>query len=192
MAQKNLYGKIVGAVFSAIADFLIATNWFNKSYYPNIYFTLGKIIKIILEDKKLKEKQIKKAIFDLKKRKLIDIIQKENEVLVILKEKGKNRVIKYSIKLLLDLKKKQKEWKNLWVAVFFDVPENERKKRDYLRKFLKMIGFYPYQKSVYLFPYECKKEIDLIKKVVDGGEYIKYLIAKEIEDEEKVKKYFNL
>lgn len=76
--------------------------------------------------------------------------------------------------------------------VIFDVPEGQRNKRDYLRRFLREIGFYPYQQSVYIFPFECKKEIDLIKKIVEGGKYISYIIAEEIENEEKVKRFFGL
>ena len=49
----------------------------------------------------------------------------------------------------------------------FDVPEKQRNKRDYLRHLLAFIGFVQYQQSVYVYPFECKKEIDLIKKVVE-------------------------
>ena len=76
--------------------------------------------------------------------------------------------------------------------VFFDVPEIEKQKREFLRKYLKKLGFYRYQKSVYIFPFECKKEVELIKKIVEGAKYMKYIVASEIEEEEKIKKYFNL
>ena len=39
----------------------------------------------------------------------------------------------------------------------FDVPEEERNKRYYLKTFLKE-WFYQYQQSVYVFPYECEKK----------------------------------
>ena len=76
--------------------------------------------------------------------------------------------------------------------VFFDVPEIQRNKRDYLRKFLNKIGFYRYQKSVYIFPYECEEEINLIKKIVEGAKYMKYIIAEKIEDEDAIKTFFKL
>lgn len=74
---------------------------------------------------------------------------------------------------------------------FFDIPEEGRNKREYLRNFLKEIGFYPYQKSVYIFLYECKKEVDLIRKIILGNKYKKYVIATQIEDEDKIKRYYN-
>lgn len=94
--------------------------------------------------------------------------------------------------MLLDFKKKKKVWDGKWFLVFFDVPEIERNKRNYLRQYLKKIGFYQYQQSVYLFPYECEKEVALIKKIMEGAKYMKYIIAEKIEDEEMAKRFFNL
>jgi len=92
----------------------------------------------------------------------------------------------------LEFKKKNKQWNGKWFFVFFDVPETQKNKRDYLRKFLIKLGFFPYQKSVYIFPYECEKEVELIKKIVEGAKYMKYIVAEKIEDETKVKDYFKL
>jgi len=69
--------------------------------------------------------------------------------------------------------------------VFFYVPEKQRKSRDYLRLLLKKIGFLQYQKSVYIFPYEYESEINYIKKIVDGGKYMSYVVAEKIEHEKR-------
>ena len=92
----------------------------------------------------------------------------------------------------MDFKRREKKWPGKWFLVFFDVPEKQRNKRDYLRKYLQDIGFYRYQQSVYLFPYECKKEIDLIKKIVEAAKYTSYIIADEIENENQAKIFFGL
>ncbi|MGB9707375.1 MAG: CRISPR-associated endonuclease Cas2 [Microgenomates group bacterium] len=189
MVKRISYGKVVESVLDVFAEILISTKW---SYLPNPYFALGKSIKYLLKYKKLKKKQISKALHDLKERKIIDIVEEDGKAKISLLEKGQYKVFTRSIKLLLDFKKKKKKWDGRWFMVFFDVPENERIKRDNLRKYLKMLGFYPYQKSVYIFPYECKKEVTLIKKIVEGAKYLKYIIADEIEEEDKIKKFFNL
>ena len=62
-----------------------------------------------------------------------------------------------------------------------------RKKRG-----IKDIGFYQYQKSVYIFPYECEREVALIRKIIEGGKYLSYIVADKIEYEERLKTYFNL
>ncbi len=187
--ERKNRGAIIEKILEGIADLLIASK---TSYYGNIYFALGKIIKILLEEKRLKKKQISRSMKILEKKKLIFIKKEKDKVYTHLSENGKKIVLQYSLKKILALKKKKKKWQGLWFIVFFDIPEKERVKRDYLRKFLKFIGFYPYQKSVYIYPFECKKEVDLIKKIIEGGRYLNYVVAKEIEDETKYKKIFQL
>jgi CRISPR-associated endonuclease Cas2 len=161
---------------------------------PIIPLAVKEIQKTLKELKNLKvtEKNIEKSLKNLEKHEIIDLEEKGGEVFVKLKDKENLVVIKYSIKALLDFKKKEKKWNGKWFLVFFDVPEIQRNKRDYLRKFLHKIGFYCFQKSVYIFPYECEKEIALIKKIIEGARYMKYIIAEKIEDEEKIRSFFNL
>lgn len=161
---------------------------------PIIPLAVKEIAKTLKELKNLNvdEDKIKKSLESLEKKEIINLEERGDEVFVKLKDKNNLVVKKYSIKALLDLKKKKKIWKGKWFLVFFDVPEIQRNKRDYLRIFLHKIGFYCYQKSVYVFPYECEKEILLIKEVVKGGKYMKYIVAEKIEDEEKIKTFFNI
>ncbi len=160
---------------------------------PNFPIVLGGILKIIEEIKGVKVPKDKavRVLKQLEKRQLIDLKRENNQVFVKVKDKNSILIIKYSLRELLNLKKRKK-WRGKWFLVVFDVPEEERKKRDYLRRFLKEIGFYPYNQSVYVFPYECEKEINLIKKIVEGGKYISYIVAEKLEKEENLKRYFNL
>ncbi len=160
---------------------------------PNFPIVLGGILKIIEEIKGVKVPKDKavRVLKQLEKRQLIDLKRENNQVFVKVKDKNNVLIIKYSLRELLNLKKRKK-WRGKWFLVVFDVPEEERKKRDYLRRFLKEIGFYPYNQSVYVFPYECEKEINLIKKIVEGGKYISYIVAEKLEKEENLKRYFNL
>ena len=189
--KKMKYGETVDLVLEAIADNLIKA----KSYpSPSLPVVLGYILKYILEVKKqnIKKEKINRTLQALEKRDVIWMEKKDKEVLVYLKDKGQNKVAKYSLKLLLDFKLKKKKWNGKWFLVFFDVPESQRVKRDYLRKYLQQMGFYRYQKSVYLFPYECEEEVKLIKKIVEAAKYMKYIIAEKIEDESVAKTFFRL
>lgn len=162
--------------------------------FPNLPIVLGSIIKLVNEIKEteIPVSKIKRVLKKLVKKEIIYIEENNNEIYVHIKKTFNTTILKYSIKSLLEFKLKGKKWIGKWFLVFFDVPEEERIKRDYLRKFLNKLGFYPYQKSVYLFPYECESEINLIKKIVEGGKYMKYIVADQIEDEDKIKKYFGI
>ena len=164
----------------------------NRSYgLIELIDSIGQILTYV-DEPSWKRKKIVSVIKRLEKQEIVYLKRDGDKVFVYIKNKNHPKVVKYSIKSILNLKLKKKKWAKKWVIVFFDIPEQQRNKRDYLRQFLREIGFYPYQKSVYLFPYECKKEIDLIKKMIAGGKYLKYVVATQIEDEDKIKKYFNL
>ncbi len=162
-------------------------------FTPNFPIILGSILGIIEEIKgiKIPKKKIQRVLKQLEKKQVIKLERRGNEVFVTVKNIDDVSILKYSLKEILNLKKK-KDWKGKWFMVVFDVPEPERKKRNYLRGFLREIGFYPYNQSVYVFPYECEKEIGLIKKIVEGGKYINYIIAEKIEHEKQLKIHFGL
>ena len=191
--KKLKYGGIVDLIFDSLANGMIE-GWKNMPTQSQLPVALGYLIKYILEvkNKKISKDKIKRTIKELEKRKVLYLEKKDDKILVYLEVKGQKKVIKHSIKLLLNFKNKEKKWDGKWFLVFFDVPEIQRNKRDYLRKFLKTLGFYQFQLSVYLFPYECEKEVELIKQIVEGAKYMKYIIADKIEDEERAKLFFNL
>lgn len=161
---------------------------------PTLPLMMETIIKLIGEDRKLafEEKKIRRVINSLEKQEILTLVDKGDSIHTYILNNKHPSVITYSIKSLLEFRRREKKWKGKWYAIFFDIPEIQRNKRDYLRKFLKKLGFYPYQKSVYLFPYECEEEISLIKKIVSGAAYMKYAIIEKIEDEDKLKNFFNL
>ena len=162
-------------------------------FTPNFPIILGSILGIIEEIKgiKIPKKKIQRVLKQLEKKQLIQIERKNDELYVTVRNKNDVSILKYSLREILNLKKNN-NWQKKWFLVVFDVPEEERNKRDYLRRFLKEIGFYPYNQSVYVFPYECEKEIRLIKKIVEGGKYISYIIAEKLEHENQLKTHFRL
>lgn len=162
--------------------------------HPILPLLVRTIIEYIKEEKKLsiEEKKVLRTLAALEKKDLITLVEKGDSVFVHAVNEDNPEIIKYSIKTLLDFKKKKKTWNGKWFLVFFDVPEIQRNKRDYLRKFLTRLGFYRYQKSVYLFPYECEEEVKLIRKIVEGAKYMKYIVAERIEDESLARTFFKL
>lgn len=161
---------------------------------PNFPIILSSIISLIKDFKRkdIPASKIKRVLKNLERKEIVNLEIKGEEVYVYLKNWFTPSTVKYSLRAILDLKKRKKQWKQKWFLVMFDVPEIQRNKRIYLRNFLKYIGFYPYQKSVYLFPYECEKEISLVRKIVEGTKYMSYIVAEKIDNEQAARTYFNL
>lgn len=196
MSKKNIkYGKVMKGVLIYLTDVLISSyssiEGRKGTGITALIEGLGYLLSSVKNHQKKREK-ILRSLKNLEKNEIIELVEKDDKVIIYLKDVNNAKVIEYSIESLLKYKQQKKQWNGKWFLVFFDVPEIQRNKRDYLRKFLKRLGFYQYQKSVYLFPYECEKEVELIKKIVEGAKYMKYIIAEKIEDENSAKKYFAL
>ena len=182
---KEIILGAIGVSVLLAGTFLITPN------FPIVFASLMKLIEEF-KSKKIPKTKVKRVLKNLEKKKIISLEYDGEEVIVKVLDNNNVDLVKYSIKQLLDLKKMKKNWDKRWFLVAFDVAEKEANKRAHLRNFLKQIGFYQYQKSLYAYPYECEKEITLIKKIVEGGKYINYIVADRLEKETEMKIYFQL
>lgn len=87
--------------------------------------------------------------------------------------------------------KKQERWDKKWRVVIFDIPEEKKNARDALRRMLKKLGFVELQKSVFIFPYPCEKEIAMVVQYFCAQSYIHYLEST-VKDDTNIKKFFQL
>jgi len=76
----------------------------------------------------------------------------------------------------------------------FDVKQSERWKRDVLRSFIKRLEFIQLQKSVWIHPYDCKAEVELLQELLGfTSSEVKLLVAENIgKDEVKLRQIFKL
>lgn len=95
--------------------------------------------------------------------------------------KGKKKLKSYLVdQIQVEIPKK---WDHKWRLVIFDIPKAKNLERDILRDKLERIGFAKLQKSVYVFPFDCQKIINLLKGMYFLGPYVQYIIADRIETE---------
>ena len=143
------------------------------------------------EWRKINQKRLKEIVREFYQEKLVDYREKEDGIIeIILTEKGKLKALRGKIdELEIRI---PKTWDNLWRVVIFDIPEKKRRARGALRNKLKELGFVELQKSVFIFPYECKEEIEFIVEVFNIRKYVRYLVVKEITNEEELLLRFNL
>lgn len=137
--------------------------------------------------------RVKRAVYALKKQRFIKIYEKNGKEIIEITERGRKKVKEYSFEDLTI--KKPKYWDKKWRVIIFDIPsgtKSKEKARKLLRLKLNDLGFIQYQKSVFICPYECRDEIDFIKKRLFIGNCVKYMLVNNIDDEYKLKKHFNL
>lgn len=129
-----------------------------------------------------------KTIYRLKKDKFIDCYNHNNEKYIELTKKGIERVRVYitdEVKIPIP-----EEWDNKWRIIIFDIPNEKKTVRDILASKLKKLGFFRLQKSVFVYPYECKTEIDFLKKIYKIEPYVQYILADQIEADIDLFKHF--
>ncbi|MBI3685530.1 hypothetical protein HY250_03955 [Candidatus Azambacteria bacterium] len=115
---------------------------------------------------------------------------KDGTVKLILTENGKKVASRYDLNTIAI--PKPARWDGLWRVVLFDIPERLREGRKALAEKLKHLGFLSMQKSVFVFPYECKKEVDRIVEVFDLRPYVRFMTVKETDIDSDLKHRFAL
>lgn len=154
------------------------------------YFIVN-LLKAFKKFKKYPNKKIYDTFYNLKKQGLINFYSKNNQIYILLTDRGKRKAGWMQID---DLKiKKPKKWDGLWRILLFDIEEKRRTHREALRGKLITLGFKLYQKSVWIIPYECIDEVALLKSFFGlSDKDVKLLTVKQMEEEVKFQKYFNL
>jgi len=121
------------------------------------------------------------------------VMEKHNQdgtTTLILSEKGRQKALTFNIDELEI--KVPKVWDKKWRIIMFDIPERLRKLRDSLRIHFNEIGFVELQKSVFVFPYPCEKELEFIVEFYNARKYIRFIVAEKIDNELHLAKKFNL
>jgi len=141
--------------------------------------------------KKLDEREIAKILERLRRNRLIILSEGDGKFKVELTEKGKRKVKEIQFKNMKI--EKPKVWDGKWRVVIFDIPEKYKKRaRDALREKLKELDFYPLQKSVWVIPYPCEKEIQFLIELFNISQYVNIILAENISNDLKLRKHFKL
>lgn len=150
-----------------------------------------KVLKEVAQSwKEIDRKKLRQEIKNLYRSKMIEKRENpNNSYTIVLTEKGKLKALTYHFE---EMKIKGEKWDGKWRLVVFDVPEKKRGGRDALRDKIKELGFYELQKSVFVFPYKCKDEIDFIIEFFNLRKYVRFGVLESIDNELHLKKIFNL
>lgn len=155
---------------------------------PDSYFKVLK--KISKEWQKINERALRSAIRKLYQSRLIDYKEnKDGTIAMTLTSSGKKKVVRFNLDSMKI--KKPRYWDRLWRLVIFDIPEEKRQGRRALAAKLRELGFYPVQKSVFIYPFECKNEIDFITEIFNLRPYVRLFIVKETDIEPDLRNRFN-
>jgi len=171
---------------SAVTAKIMTELWFGKD--ENIFrFTIDDIFGLF---KKEEQQQVKDALKNLKRYEFIK--QKENydgSVLISLSEKGMLRALNL---IFRRFDRRKEKWDGKWRMVSFDIPVYCTKGRKALVYRLKSGGFYELQRSLFLYPYDCEREIKALAKLFKIEKYIMFGLLDFVDNHERLSHHFKL
>jgi len=153
-----------------------------------LYPSMIKSINSLQNDLQVEKRILSKKIYELEKNGIIKKYSDNKKNIIKITPLGYKKAIKYTLKNY-QIEKPQK-WDKKWRVIIFDIPEDKKNIRNAIRFKLKNCGFYQLQKSVWIYPFECKDLIWSIKYVYSANAYIQYLVVESLETEINLVKYF--
>lgn len=149
------------------------------------------LMKKIRKYDKNKQRRFGDAFYQLKKQGLIKIKWSNHQAYISLTEEGKKKANWMQIDALKI--KKPKRWDKKWRIVIFDIPQFRNFYREIFRGKLKQLEFYQIQKSVWISPYKCEDEINLLKDFLGMSDNeIRLIVAENIGEDKWLKRIFRI
>ena len=168
--------------------FLLGGIALGLSASPRKYF---QVISALRDEwKDIDRRHLKKAILSLYDSRLVS--EQENAdgtVTLVLSKDGKREALRFNLE---KIKIRRTQWDGKWRMVLSDIPEKMKSSREAWRFHLKKIGLKELQKSVYVCPFECHRELDFIIEYFNLRKYVRVAIVDSIDNGLDLKHKFNL
>lgn len=126
----------------------------------------------------------------LKRQRYVEISRNNESVEIKLTERGMTQCLKRGfdeIKL-----EKPERWDGFWRVVIFDIPDKHKWAREAFRDRLKFMEFFQLQKSVFVTPYPCEKEIAFCTSLFSISHHIRLLKTRDLSNDVELMKNFKL
>ncbi|OGE79048.1 MAG: CRISPR-associated endonuclease Cas2 [Candidatus Doudnabacteria bacterium RIFCSPHIGHO2_01_FULL_46_14] len=150
-------------------------------------------MELLLDPEKYMEKynrrEIQRRLYYLKHKKFITFPARSPKGQVLLTKLGLRRLNQIKFQ---KIRIKRTVWDGAWRLLTFDIPEKNSGTRQTFRRKLKELGFFHFQRSVFVLPYECKTEIDLITDYLKITPCVHLLQANRFFGDKELIKKFNL
>lgn len=158
MRSKELTKSVLSltrGVFSALGDFLVF-------YFLMMEHQVGKsktsrgvwqaYYEAEADFQNYKEHTFRSSVYSLKKKNLIRFSSQENKQTIEITETGRKKLTG-----LLPQYEQKRIWDNKLYLVTYDISEDRKKDREFLRNQIKQLGMGMLQKSVWITPYNPKE-----------------------------------
>lgn len=131
------------------------------------YFGIA-VWKAFSKKKKYPKRNFADTFTRLRRKRLLNIEYQGHDMEISLTEEGK-KAAGYTQIDALRIPKPQK-WDGKWRLVMFDIAYLKKPQRDAFRSQLRKLGFLLFQKSVWIYPFPCKVQVEFLRNFFGLGE----------------------
>ncbi|MES2087603.1 MAG: hypothetical protein V4467_01275 [Patescibacteria group bacterium] len=178
--QNSFTNTVLGALLVAGAVTLVLSN-------PHAVQKLLQGIR-----KEFNEKKVRNTFYYLRRLGFIHYEETHGQVYISLTQEGKRVAAQYNFYNKKKIARPQK-WDKKWRLVLFDIATEHRSKRNALRFLLKRLGFVQFQKSVWILPFDCEKEINDLKSFFNlSDDEVRFIVSDTLGNMNKYLSLFKL
>ncbi len=161
----------------------------NSHIGENTYQKYRREYREFIQPIELRRWRYNRAVAYLVKRKQLEVFKKNDKIFLKLTRKGKLRALMHRLENEF---KVQLTWDGKWRLAIWDIPEKFRKQRNQIRLFVKDLGFYRLQHSVFITPFPLPRSA--VDYLGESGldRYIRFLRVDQIDNDRWLKKYFGV
>ena len=132
--------------------------------------------------------RIRETVKRFRMQKYIQYDMDDETAPIVLTKKGMARFSHHRLREVFAHKKK---WDYLWRMVIFDIPEKRKHLRELFRRELQQAGFYRLQRSIFVSPFACEKDIENLCAWWEIERYaLVFVVASLGSAEKRVREYF--
>lgn len=137
-----------------------------------------------------KRYEFHRTVKKLQKRGYISLTKTEKGWVLKLLKRGKQYAKQVDFeKLKLP---RPKKWDGKWRLLSFDIPEEFKSARNMLRSKLKSLGCHNIQRSLFAYPHDCRRELELVADHYKVSKYTLYAEVTYIDLDKELRKYYKL
>lgn len=132
---------------------------------------------------------LKRNIKRLQQQKVVEIVNVNGTDVVKLTSKGRTKCFKFKLE---EISLKKQKWDGKWRIIMYDISKHKKNQQSAFRAVIKRINILLLQKSVYVTPYPCAKEIAYLREYFEISDDVILIQADAIENETAYRAYFGV
>ena len=148
-----------------------------------------KVWKNLWKKKTYPRKRVYDTFYQFRKYGLVHTERRGKQLFISLTDKGKQKAGMLQIDALrID---KPKKWDGKWRVLIFDIGEKRKAYREAFRGKLMELGFIQLQKSVWMCPYPCSGEVEILRRFFGMPEKeLRLLLVEDIGNDQEFRRMF--